>query len=125
MTPLFEALRRRDPAAWDEFYHAHLREIYGFLARLVSGDPAAADDLFQETWLEALDAIDQYDPARGELRAWLFGIARRRAALYWRRRLTRPGTIDSDSLEHAASNGALLPDFVMEQVEQAVAVQAA
>ena len=125
MTPPFEALQRRDSVAWDEFYRRHLREIYGFLARLVGADRSAADDLFQETWVEALDGIDQYDPERGELRAWLFGIARRRVALYWRLRLAKQGVVESSDLEHAASNGAVLPDQAILQVEQAAAVQAA
>jgi len=125
MTPPFEALQRRDSVAWDEFYRQHLREIYGFLVRLVSGDRSAADDLFQETWLEALDAIGQYDPSRGELRAWLFGIARRRVALYWRRRLAKQGVVENSYLEDAVCNGAVLPDHAILQIEQAAAVQAA
>src|SRR5436190_15642902 len=99
MTPPFEALQRRDSIAWDEFYRRHVGETYGFLVRLVGGDRAAAEDLFQEVWVEALDGIDQYDPERGELRAWLFGIARRRVALYWRRRLAKQGMVESLGLE--------------------------
>src|SRR3954447_23568417 len=125
MTPYVEALRRRDPAAWDAFYRQHLRDIYGFLFRLVHRDVSATDDLFQETWLEAIDAIEQYEPARGELRGWLFGIARRRAALYWRRRLGRLPIALNENDELAAANGALLPADAMQELERAAAVQAA
>jgi RNA polymerase sigma-70 factor (ECF subfamily) len=124
MTHSVEALRRGDSAAWDAFYREHLREVYGFLFRLVRCERPAADDLFQETWLEALDGIAQFDPQRGELRAWLFGIARRRVALYWRRRLNA-GRCESEGLAEAASNGAVLPQEAIEQVEQAAAVRAA
>src|SRR5438105_3853570 len=124
MTPSFEALRRRDSTAWDAFYRQHVGEVYGFLARLAAGDRPAADDLFQETWLEAIDAIEQYDPARGELRAWLFGIARRRVALYWRRRLGRRESVEQEAGEQAADE-ALLPDHAMQELERAEAVQAA
>lgn len=124
MTPSDEALRRRDASAWDELYRRHFGEVYGFLFRLASGDRPAADDLFQETWLEAIDGIEQYDPLRGELRAWLFGIARRQAALYWRRRLGRQQVVGTESWQHTA-DGALLPDEAMEQLERGEAVQAA
>ncbi len=125
MTPLFEELQTRDSIAWDDFYRRHVCEIYGFVSRLVSDDRSAADDLFQETWLAALDAIEQYDPNRGDLRAWLFGIARRRVALYWRRRLAKQSVVESADLTEAASSGAILPDEAIVQIEEAAAVQAA
>jgi len=124
MPPSVDALKRGDASAWDTLYREHLRETYGVLFRLAGNDLAAADDLFQETWLEAWDAIDQYDPARGSQRSWLFGIARKRAALYWRRRLSQQGKIISEDVD-VSTDGALLPDEVMEQLEQAAAVQAA
>jgi RNA polymerase sigma-70 factor, ECF subfamily len=124
MTPSCEALQRRDSAAWDAFYREHVGEVYGFLFRLAAGDRQAADDLFQETWLEAIDAIEQYDPARGQLRAWLFGIARRRAALFWRRRLGRQQAAGDENWQHTA-DGSLLPDEAMQQLERGEAVQAA
>src|SRR5439155_366364 len=74
--------------------------------------------------LEAIDAIEQYEPARGELRAWLFGIARRRVALYWRRRLSRQAAALDESWELAV-DGALLPNDAMQELERAEAVQAA
>ena len=92
MKSLYESLQDRDAAAWDEFYEEHVRELYGFVFRLVGGDPQAAADVFQDTWLDAIGHIGQFDPQRGELRSWLFGVARRRVALHWRKRLSRSGT---------------------------------
>jgi RNA polymerase sigma-70 factor (ECF subfamily) len=120
-----EALRRRDAVAWEEFYREHLREVYGFLFRLVRNDRPAAEDLFQETWLEALDAIGQFDPRRGELRGWLFGIARRRVALYWRRKLATNEVVRHVEPLTLNDKGAILPENIIEQVEQAAVVQAA
>ena len=59
--------------------------LYGFLNRRV-GD-AAADDLFQESWLRVVRARDRFDPRR-RFSTWIFQIAnnlcrdrgRRRAA---------------------------------------------
>jgi RNA polymerase sigma-70 factor (ECF subfamily) len=121
-----EALRKRDTAAWDEFYENNVRELYGFVFRLVRGDPQAAADVFQDTWLDAISHIGQFDPKRGELRSWLFGIARRRVALHWRQRLARSGTAAAARAEIPVEvlDGAVVPDDVIEHLEQAAVVQA-
>ena len=83
---LITALKRRDHSAWSAAVDRHLREVYGFVFHLVGGNRTVAEDLNQETWLEAVDGIDQCDADRGSFRNWLFGIARRRVALHYRRR---------------------------------------
>jgi RNA polymerase sigma-70 factor (ECF subfamily) len=127
MSVSYERLQQRDAGAWDAFYQEHVHELYGFLLRLVRGNRPAAADLFQDTWLDAIRHIEQFDPQRGELRAWLFGIARRRIALYWRKRAASDAIGMTVQLDHAACanrDGAVLPDDVIEQVEQAAVVRA-
>jgi RNA polymerase sigma-70 factor (ECF subfamily) len=126
MKSLHKSLQDRDAAAWDEFYEEHVRELYGFVFRVVRGDPQTAADVFQDTWLDAIRHIGQFDPKRGELRSWLFGIARRRVALHWRQRLARRGTAAAARAEVPVevSDGAVVPDDVLEHLEQAAVVQA-
>jgi RNA polymerase sigma-70 factor (ECF subfamily) len=121
-----QALQQREAAAWDEFYQEHVQELYGFVFRLVRGDHPAAADVFQDTWLDAIDHIEQFDPTRGELRTWLFAIARRRVALYWRKRISSNPIRLAGQLDHAAESedGAILPDEVVEQLERAAVVRA-
>jgi RNA polymerase sigma-70 factor (ECF subfamily) len=84
--------------------------------------------LNQETWLAAIDGIDQCDAARGSFRNWLFGIARRRVALHYRRRAVMgyPASL-SNPFDEVAELGdvSVLPDDVIEQVEQSSVVRAA
>lgn len=47
--------------------------LHAYLARRA---PASADDLLAETWLAAFAGRHGYDPGRGDVVAWLFGIAR-------------------------------------------------
>jgi len=126
MKKLHELLQNRDAAAWDEIYKEHVRELYGFAFRLMRGDPQTAADVFQDTWLDAISHIEQFDPKRGELRSWLFGIARRRVALHWRQRLARSGTdvVSHSGIPVEALDGAVVPDDVLEHLEQAAVVQA-
>jgi RNA polymerase sigma-70 factor (ECF subfamily) len=56
--------------AWD----AHATELHGWACRAL-GDPAAAEEVVQETFLRAWRAADRYDASR-PLRPWLFSILR-------------------------------------------------
>jgi RNA polymerase sigma-70 factor (ECF subfamily) len=121
-------LKQRNRSAWSAVVDRHLHEVYGFIFHLVRGDQTAAEDLNQETWLEAMDGIDQCDATRGSFRNWLFGIARKRVALYYRRRaLTGNPTPFSDQFGEAPELGdiSVLPEDVLEQVERVSVVRAA
>jgi RNA polymerase sigma factor (sigma-70 family) len=59
--------------AFEELFERQFDSIYGYLARRVG--PELARDLASETFTRAFAARKRYDPARGEARAWLFGIA--------------------------------------------------
>jgi RNA polymerase sigma-70 factor (ECF subfamily) len=126
MKSLYESLQSRDAFAWDEFYDEHAAELYGFVSRLLRGDPQTVADVFQDTWLDAINHIGQFDPERGELRSWLYGIARRRVALHWRRRLARGGTGEAarENISVESLDGAVVPDDAIEHLEQAAVVQA-
>ena len=126
MRRLHESLQKRDAAAWDELYEEHVAELYGFVFRLVRGDLQTAADVLQDTWLDAISHIGQFDPKRGELRSWLFGIARRRVARHWRQRLGRSGTAATARAEIPVEvlDGAIVPDDVLEHLERAAVVQA-
>src|SRR5690242_4927771 len=68
----------------------HMRAVRAFALRL-TGNPADADDLFQETLARALANAHQYS-AGSQLRSWLFTIARNTWINEHRRRgRERPG----------------------------------
>jgi RNA polymerase sigma-70 factor (ECF subfamily) len=119
-----EALARRDRAGWGALYDAHLPEIYSFVSHLMEGDRSSCEDLNQEVWLQAISSIERFDPQKGELRDWLFGIARRRVALHFRRLSTPNVSFDEDSID-AADDSLLLPQEIMERVERRRLVRAA
>jgi RNA polymerase sigma factor (sigma-70 family) len=59
--------------AFEELFERQFDSIYGYLARRVG--PDLGRDLASETFTRAFAVRKRYDPARGEPRAWLFGIA--------------------------------------------------
>ncbi len=84
--------RDGDPAAAAAFIRTTQAEVWRFVAALV--EPAAADDVTQDTYLRAFRALPSFQ-ARSSARTWLFGIARRacadhiRAAVRRRRLVSR------------------------------------
>jgi RNA polymerase sigma-70 factor, ECF subfamily len=76
-TELALLARRGDAAAQAAFVRATQAEVWRFTAALV--DPGAADDLTQETYLRAFQALPGFE-ARSTVRTWLLGIARRTCA---------------------------------------------
>jgi RNA polymerase sigma factor (sigma-70 family) len=66
----------RGPEAAIEFgrlFAAYARPLHRYLARRVGTD--IANDLVSETFLVALNHRHDYDPRRGVVRSWLYGIA--------------------------------------------------
>jgi RNA polymerase sigma-70 factor (ECF subfamily) len=56
-----------------ELFDRHYHAVAGFLRRRL--DPALADELASETFLQAFSARDRYDLGRADARPWLYGIA--------------------------------------------------
>ena len=64
-----------DPAAFSEFYRAHVGEVTRFVARRVA-DPQLVADLTAEVFLAVIEAASRYRGSAGGPRTWMFGIAR-------------------------------------------------
>ena len=100
--------RLGDPTVFDAFYRAHAESLLRYFYRRTD-DPDATADLCAETFAAALINSGQFDTNRGSAAAWLYGIAKRQLAMYWRRRKvadrarTRLGiteeSIDEESVE--------------------------
>lgn len=66
-----------DQKAFAELIRRYQQELFAFLARFVS-DAAAADDLFQETFIQVHRNASSFDAGR-RFRPWLFTIAANKA----------------------------------------------
>ncbi len=120
------ALRSRDQQAWSDTYDRYVTASYAFIAHLVKGDRPLAEELHQETWLIAMSAIEQFAPGKGEFRGWLFGIAKKRVAMHFRRASGRNEQLhESDHDQAMAAITELMPADVIEEVERVAAVRAA
>lgn len=62
-----------DPDAFERLFEDEFDRVYGYLARRVGRE--LASDLAAETFTTAFAARRRFDPALGEPRPWLLGIA--------------------------------------------------
>jgi len=88
-TILVQRARTGDAAAFGTLVRQHQSKVRGFLRRLTRGDAALADDLAQETFLEAHCKLDQFR-GEGSFGAWLCGIAWSRFLMERRKRREEP-----------------------------------
>lgn len=80
---IWERLCRGEREAFEFLYREYGARVRAFLRQDVGGAPAA-EDLCQETFLQIWRRPNGFDPTRGPLRRYLFGIARKCAAQWHR-----------------------------------------
>src|ERR1700742_4084693 len=79
----------RDVAAFSALARLHQSKVRGLLLRLARGNHALADDLAQETFLEAWRAIARFR-ADSAFATWLYRIAYSRFLMSARKRKDEP-----------------------------------
>src|SRR5262245_13990975 len=113
-------------AAFEAEALASLDSLYRTALRL-TGVPADAEDLVQDTYLKAFRAAERFEPGTN-LRAWLFTILHNTARNRARDRAREMVTVDSDIVEQAAaerSGGDETPETLLLRDTLALDLQAA
>lgn len=87
-----------DEAAFGELFARYQRPIYRYAERVCGC--ASGDDVVQETFLAVLRPSGRFDPAKGTVAAYLFGIARHHVI----KRLARHGATLAEPPEIVASD---------------------
>ncbi len=85
-----KGLQQGDRHAWLRLYEAYAEPVWRNIARLMGNDSAAVSDVMQETFLVAARSAKNFDPDRGSLWVWLWTIAARQVALYYRKQKASP-----------------------------------
>src|SRR5579884_2583642 len=72
---LIRRLLRGNENAFTAIYRKSSGPVYRFALHM-TGDPSAAEEITQETFLFLLANAGAFDPGRGSLMCWLLGVAR-------------------------------------------------
>jgi len=87
---LIVRVRERDQEAMREIFDRYATLVYSVAMRVLK-DPAQAEDVMQEIFLQVWNSPDRFAQGRGSLGAWLAVVARNRAIdLLRQRRPTEP-----------------------------------
>ena len=91
---------------WEDVYRAEYPRVYNYF-RFRTGDPTHAEDLTAETFERAWRGRHRYRHDQGAFAAWLFGIARKVAAKFYRqqRRASRQQSL-SDTIPDVGTQDA-------------------
>jgi len=94
-----------DEQAFLALYQKHQSALYRYALRM-TGSPWAAEEVVQEVFLVLIREPEKYQAARGELGAFLYGVARNRVMKHLER-LPREASLD---LMNADGNGWREPE---------------
>jgi RNA polymerase sigma-70 factor (ECF subfamily) len=127
-TELLRQLRSGTAAAFQALYRRHQGPLFRF-AVLRSGSPDTAADVVQEVFMGLLTDSFHFDPLRGALPNFLFGVARKLILKHDLPRLREDSLpeldddaeLDQGSEEHEPLS-LLLSDELGEQVRRAIAL---
>jgi RNA polymerase sigma-70 factor, ECF subfamily len=81
---LWKRISEGNAESFDALYRESAPRLRAFLKHLL-GNVQAAEDVTQDTFTEIWRRPHGFDPDRGSLRAYLFGMGRKRAAEWWRK----------------------------------------
>ena len=63
-----------NPEDFNTLYERYKHRLYAYLNRMLAGSAVSADDIFQQTWIKAVDSLSKYEHKQMFL-AWLIRIA--------------------------------------------------
>jgi RNA polymerase sigma-70 factor (ECF subfamily) len=98
---------QHDPQAFETLYRLYVQPVYRYLFSRI-GSRAEAEDATAQTFLAALDGIRRYRH-NGHFAAWLFSIARRKAADHFR---GRRGQVSLEGLQEIPLEADYLQDAI-------------
>ena len=122
---VIRAARAGDARAYEAIYRACQRPVYSLILRII-GQPAIADELFQETFVEILRNIQSYS-GQGAFGGWIRAIAVNKCLMHlrspWHRNLLQ---LDGGEVEPSPAllDPAARPDAQAEasiEIERALA----
>ncbi len=106
---LWRQIHRGNADAFESFYRENALRLRAFLQHAV-GSPQTAEDLMQETFTQIWRQPNGFQPERGTLRAYLYGIARKRAAEWWRSQNPQSHEIEEQPVSQRGEVVSMLAD---------------
>jgi RNA polymerase sigma-70 factor (ECF subfamily) len=113
---------RNDSNSFRLLFERHHGPVFRFAYRF-SGSADTAEDITQDVFLSLLNKPSRFDSRKGELRTWLFGIARNLALKHFRRENPRVPLDEHTDIPGVPADliDRIISDDVSRAVQRAVA----
>ena len=85
-------------AQFELWFQEEMPRLYRYLC-YQTRDRGVVEEITSRTCEKALSKVHLYDPARGDLRVWMFGIARNELRAYYRSLKQQPDLVPIDQLQ--------------------------
>jgi RNA polymerase sigma-70 factor, ECF subfamily len=124
---LLRRAAKGDEESFTLLYRRNQAALYRFALRM-TGNAWAAEEIVQDVFMTMMREPKKYDPARGPVGGYLFGIARNRVMKHFDR-LPREVSLEDQSADGSGMNTAAISTFTpahwAEQQERSAQVRAA
>ncbi len=109
---LLNRLKAGEQLVWSQFYNDWAQPLYNFIRSNGIYDPTDIEDILGETWMAAPRAIANFDGQNATLKTFLFSLARRKVADYWRKHKPVQDLPESISFSHSTQEGLELREVL-------------
>lgn len=75
---MVKAIVRGDEDSLEIFYNNYFPKLYRYIYYRVGRDHHHTEEVVNDTFMEAIEKADRYDPERGSIEAWLITLSRNR-----------------------------------------------
>jgi RNA polymerase sigma-70 factor (ECF subfamily) len=125
-----QGLREGKADAWQALYDAYAERVWRGVARLLGPKSTDVADVVQDTMMAAARSVATFNPARGSLWPWLWGIAHNHVALHLRKQerrhqLTHALAANYGELQHWLEGKEPSPPAALATAELATLVRVA
>ena len=113
----WERIKKRDIEVFGLFYKETAPALCSYLHQL-TGQIQSAEDIAQQVFTDLWERPNGFQPERGSLRAYVFGIGRKKALDWWRRR-PQTGAEAKESAARDEDRTPLIQDALLRLSEDA------
>lgn len=117
---LIEKYLANDCDAFEVLYNRYRKQLYAYLNRLLPGQHALADDIFQQTWIRVIRRLPEYKDSQKFL-AWVMRISHNLTIDHFRKN-KREFIYEDTENDKLFSSDSFLPWMDLDREELAIAL---
>ncbi len=108
---------------FNEYYQAHMPQVYGYVYMRTGRNKELAEDIVSEIFLKAVENFDQFDNKKGAFKSWIFQITKNYLIDHFRAQKNRE-TTSLDELENVIKSANNTSKSAQGEIEKEIIKEA-